>query len=69
MVRLMANMFSAKKSVLEGMQMLPEISLEKIRREIEVVKAQEKARVEKEKRELQQWERHQQAARFIEKFD
>ena len=38
-VRLMANMFSSKKSVQEGIQMLPEISLDKIRREIEYMKA------------------------------
>ena len=38
-IRLMANMFSQKKSVQEGIEMLPEISLDKIRREIDNMRA------------------------------
>jgi hypothetical protein len=38
-IRLMANMFSQKKSVQEGLQMLPEISLEKVRRELDYLRA------------------------------
>ena len=44
-------MFSQKKSVLEGMQMLPDINIEKIKRELEYVRAQERANIEKAKRD------------------
>lgn len=67
-IRLMANMFSQKKSVKEGIEMLPEISLEKIRRDLDYMRAQERARLEKEKRITEQWDRHIKAAKFIQKF-
>ena len=50
-IRLMANMFSQKKSVKEGLQMLPEISIEKIKKELDNLKAQKRAKIEKEKRD------------------
>jgi hypothetical protein len=38
-IRLMASMFSQKKSVQEGLEMLPPISLDKVRREIDYMRA------------------------------
>ena len=49
--------------------MLPEIPLDRIRRELEYLRAQERARIEKEKRDISQWERHKAAERFISKLE
>jgi hypothetical protein len=57
-IRLMAGMFGQKKSVQEGLEMLPEISVDKIGKELKSLKFQEMARREKEKREQSQWELH-----------
>jgi hypothetical protein len=65
----MANMFSQKKSVQEGLQMLPDIPLDKIRRELEYIKAQERARIEKEKRDHTTWEQHKAAQKFLRKLE
>jgi hypothetical protein len=51
-------MFGQKKSVQEGLEMLPEISVDKIGKELKSLKFQEMARREKEKREQSQWELH-----------
>lgn len=68
-IRLMANMFNQKKSVLEGLQMLPEIPLDKIRRELDYIRAQERAKIEKEKRDISTWEGHKAAQRFLKKLE
>jgi len=57
-IRLMAGMFGQKKSVQEGLEMLPEISVDKIGKELKSLKFQEMARREKEKRDQSQWELH-----------
>lgn len=67
-VRLMANMFGQKKSVQEGLEMLPEISVDKIERELKSLKYQAMALKEKEKRDQSQWELHKKAEEFITKF-
>jgi hypothetical protein len=67
-VRLMANMFGQKKSVQEGLEMLPEISVDKIERELKSLKYQAMAQKEKEKRDQSQWELHKKAEEFITKF-
>lgn len=68
-VRLMTNMFNQKKSVQEGLQMLPEIPLDKIRRELDYLRAQERARAEKERRDVNTMERHRTAERFMRKLE
>ena len=64
----MANMFASKKSVREGLEMLPEISLDKVRRDLDYMRAMERARLEKERRDASQWERHVKATRFMKNF-
>jgi hypothetical protein len=48
--------------------MLPEISLEKVRRDLDYTRAMERARLEKDKRDRTQWERHLKATKFMKKF-
>ena len=50
-IRLMTNMFSQKKSVQEGLEMLPEISLEKLRAEFVQLARKQRIFNEKSKRE------------------
>ena len=64
-IRLMANMFSQKKVVQE---VLPEISLEKLRKELYEARLKQKAQKEKAKRDKSQWEWLKQAEFFLKKF-
>jgi hypothetical protein len=47
----MANMFAQKKSVQEGLEMLPEISLEKIKAEFIAIEKANRIKKDKSKRE------------------
>lgn len=49
--------------------MLPEIPLDKIRRELEYLKAQDRARAEKDRRDVNTMERHKTAERFMRKLE
>ena len=64
----MTNMFAQKKSVQEGLEMLPEISLEKLRAELESLEKKQRINREKSKREQLQYERLLKLESFIKKF-
>ena len=68
MIRLMTNMFSQKKSVQEGLEMLPEISLEKLRAEFALLARKQRITKEKSKREQMQYERLLRLEKFIKNF-
>ena len=68
MIRLMTNMFSQKKSVQEGLEMLPEISLEKLRAEFAQLARKQRITKEKSKREQMQYERLLRLEKFIKNF-
>jgi len=64
----MTNMFSQKKSVQEGLEMLPEISLEKLRAEFAQLARKQRITKEKSKREQMQYERLLRLEKFIKNF-
>ena len=64
----MTNMFSQKKSVQEGLEMLPEISLEKLRAEFALLARKQRITKEKSKREQMQYERLLRLEKFIKNF-
>jgi hypothetical protein len=64
-IRLMSTMFSQKKT---AQQILPEISLEKLRKEIYEMRLKQKAKLEKEKRDKSEWEWLTKAEYFLKKF-
>lgn len=65
---MMANMQAQKKSVQEGMEMLPEISLEKLRAEFLALERATRIQRDKSDREQRQYERLLRLERFISKF-
>jgi uncharacterized protein HemY len=50
-IRLMASMFTKKHSVRERLQMIPAISLEKLRKELNTLKLKDKVKCDNEQRE------------------
>lgn len=68
-IKLMANMFTKKKSVRERLQMLPSISIDKLKKELNTLALKEKAIKQNVEREQQLWERQRICEKLFKKFE